>query len=81
MFLKMPEELEVCFYGSKFLYKFARCVIQSVQVNYTPFGPASFFAGSEGAPTGVELTLSLQEIEQLTKESYGDNHTQLSQLG
>jgi hypothetical protein len=81
IFLKMPEELEVCFYGSEFLYKFARCVIQSVQVNYTPFGPPSFFAGSIGAPTGVELTLALQEIEQLTKESYGDDHLQLSSMG
>lgn len=76
IFLKMPEEVEVCFYGTEFLYKFARCVIQSVQVNYTPFGTPSFMAQSGGAPTGVELTLALQEIEQLTKESYGDNHSQ-----
>lgn len=81
IFLKMPEEVEVCFYGTQFLYKFARCVIQSVQVNYTPFGPPSFFAGSGGAPTAVELTLALQEIEQLTKESYGDNHTKYSAMG
>ena len=81
IFLKMPEEVEVCFYGTQFLFKFARCVIQSVQVNHTPFGPPSFFAGSEGAPTGIELTIALQEIEQLTKESYGDDHTKYSLSG
>ncbi len=79
IFLKMPEEVEVSFFGSQFLYKFARCVIQSVQVNYTPYGPPSFFAGTS-APTAVELTLGLQEIEQLTKESYGDDHIQNSVL-
>jgi hypothetical protein len=80
IFLKMPEEVEVCFYGTEFLFKFARCVIQSVTVNYTPFGPPSMFAGTS-APTGVELTLALQEIEQLTKESYGDNFSQYSVMG
>jgi len=80
IFLRMPEEVEVCFYGTKFLYKFARCVIQSVSVNHTPFGTPSFFAGSDGAPTGVELTLALQEIEQLTKESYGDDHSQYAMV-
>ena len=80
IFLRMPEEVEVCFYGTQFLYKFARCVIQSVSVTHTPFGTPSFLAGSKGAPTGVELTIALQEIEQLTKESYGDDHSQYAMV-
>jgi len=80
LFLRMPEEVEVAFFGTQFLFKFARCVINNVQVNHTPLGPASFFAGSDGAPVAVELTVSLQEIEQLTKESYGDAHEQYSAI-
>lgn len=69
LFLNMPEELEIAFFGTDYLYKFARCVINNVSINYNPQGAPAFFAGS-GAPSGVELTLSVQEIEQLTKESY-----------
>ena len=68
LFLQMPEELEIVFYGSEFLFKFARCVLTGVTVNHAPLGPASFF--NDGAPTAVELSLSLQEVEQITKESY-----------
>lgn len=68
-FLTMPDELEISFFGTDKLFKFAPCVINQVSVNYTPFGTPSFF-GADNAPTGVELTLSLQEIEALTRESY-----------
>lgn len=68
-FLTMPDELEISFFGTDKLFKFAPCVINNVGVNYTPFGTPSFF-GADNAPTGVELTLNLQEIESLTRESY-----------
>lgn len=68
-FLTMPDELEISFFGTDKLFKFAPCVINNVGVNYTPFGTPSFF-GADNAPTGVELTLNLQEIEALTRESY-----------
>jgi hypothetical protein len=68
-FLTMPDELEISFFGTDKLFKFAPCVINNVTVNYTPFGTPSFF-GADNAPTGVELTLNLQEIEALTRESY-----------
>lgn len=68
-FLTMPDEVEISFFGTDKLFKFAPCVINNVGVNYTPFGTPSFF-GADNAPTGVELTLNLQEIEALTRESY-----------
>ena len=69
LFLTMPDELEISFFGTDKLFKFAPCVINNVGVNYAPFGTPSFF-GADNSPTGVELTLNLQEIEALTRESY-----------
>ena len=69
MFLTMPDEVEISFFGTDKLFKFAPCVINNVSVNYAPFGTPSFF-GADNAPTGIELTLNLQEIEALTRESY-----------
>lgn len=68
-FLTMPDEVEISFFGTDKLFKFAPCVINNVSVNYAPFGTPSFF-GADNAPTGIELTISLQEIEALTRESY-----------
>lgn len=68
-FLTMPDEVEMSFFGTDKLFKFAPCVINNVSVNYAPFGPASFF-GADNSPTGIELTISFQEIEALTRESY-----------
>ena len=69
MFLTMPDEVEISFFGTDKLLKFAPCVINNVGVNYAPFGTPSFF-GADNAPTGIELTLNLHEIEALTRESY-----------
>lgn len=68
-FLTMPSEVELAFYGTDKLFKFAPCVITNISVNYTPLGQNAFF-GQDGAPVGVEITLSFQEIESLTRESY-----------
>ena len=69
LFLKMPSEVEMAFYGTDKLFKFAPCVINGVTVNYTPMNAPSFF-GEDNAPNGVELTVDFQEIESLTRESY-----------
>lgn len=74
LFLTMPSEVEMAFYGTDKLFKFAPSVITNVSVNYSPFGAPSFF-GRDNAPTGVELTLSFMEIEALTRESYEDDGT------
>lgn len=72
MFLEMPDEVEMAFYGTKMLFKFAPAYITSVSVNYSPFGTNAFY-GDDNAPAGVELTLTFQEIEPLTRESYKDD--------
>lgn len=75
LFLSMPEEVEIAYYGTNFLFKFARCVISSVGINYNPFGTPAFFP--DGSPVAVELTVNFQEIEQITKESFGDFSSEL----
>jgi hypothetical protein len=69
LFLTYPDELECAFFGTQYLFQFARCVIMNVQTNYTPLGPWTPMVDT--APAAVELTLTLQEIEQLTQEAYG----------
>lgn len=71
LFLDMPDEVEISYYGSTFLNMFARAVITNVAVNYAPLGAPSFFGGTS-APTAVQLNLSISEIQQLTRESFAD---------
>lgn len=47
--------------GDRYLYKFKPCAIISVQVEHTAAGMPSFF--ENGAPTTVNLTLQLKEIQ------------------
>jgi hypothetical protein len=55
-----------------FLYKFKPCVIESMDVNYAIGGQPSFFKGTN-APTIVEISINLLEIEYWLKEDYEDN--------
>lgn len=68
-FLTMPSEVEMQFFGTDKLFRFAPAVIVGVMVNYTPQGAPAFF-GATNAPTGVILTLNLQEIESLARDAY-----------
>lgn len=52
------------------LYKFKKCMVSSVNVNYAPNGIPSFFAGTK-APTVIEFQVNLQEIEIFTSQDYG----------
>ena len=47
------------------LPKIERCVIKGVSVNYSPQEP--YHQHSDGSPTIVELTFSLEEIVQQTR--------------
>lgn len=68
-FFAYPEILEIrIFPNDEYLYKFKPCVVKSINVNYAPMGP-SFYRGSR-APTGVEFSIQLQEIELWTKTDY-----------
>lgn len=51
--------------------KFKPCVIESIDVNYSPSGQPSFFRGTS-APTMVELSLQLKEIEIWTQDDFDD---------
>jgi len=69
LFLSMPSEVEITFFGTNALFGFARCVIQGITVNYNPSNQPAFFKNTGtsliGAPQAVELQLQLSEIEQL----------------
>jgi hypothetical protein len=52
------------------LYKFKKCMVSNVTVNYAPTGAPSFFAGTN-SPTVIEFEVSLQELEIVTSEDYG----------
>jgi hypothetical protein len=68
-FFGYPEILEIrIFPNDEYLYKFKPCVVKSINVNYAPLGP-SFYRGT-GAPTAIELSIQLQEIELWTKADY-----------
>ena len=71
-FLNMPDEVEISYYGTQYLYQFARAAITSVSMDYAPFGQPSFF-GTSKAPTAVTLNLGIQEIQQLTREAFDDS--------
>lgn len=55
-----------------FLYKFKPCVIESLDVNYAVGGQPSFFKGTN-APTIVQISINLLEIEYWLKEDYENN--------
>lgn len=69
VFFGFPDILELqLFPKDQYLYKFKPCVVDNVSVNYAPQGP-SLYRGSR-APTAVELSISLKEIEIWTKADY-----------
>lgn len=52
-----------------FTFKFKPCAVTGVQVDYTGGGGPSFFR-KNGAPTVVNLTIGLKEIELWSKQNY-----------
>lgn len=63
-----PQVAQVSFRPNKYLFKLKPCAIISVQVDYTGAGQASFF--KSGAPTIVNLSLQLKEIELWNTANY-----------
>jgi hypothetical protein len=63
---------DICFVqihpSSQFTFKFKPCAVTSVQVDFTGAGGPSFFRN--GAPTVVNLSVQLKEIELWTKNNY-----------
>lgn len=65
---KYPKMAMVQFRPNKYLYVIKPCAIISVQVDYTGAGNPSFF--KSGAPTIVNLTLQLKEMQLWSQENY-----------
>lgn len=63
---KYPKIALVSFKPEKYLFKLKPCAIISVQVDYNGSGTPSFFRS--GAPTVVNLTMQLKEIQLWTSE-------------
>tara|TARA_B110000285_G_C14942926_1_gene522931 strand:- start:44 stop:319 length:276 start_codon:yes stop_codon:yes gene_type:complete len=55
-----------------FYNKIATCVLNNVTVDYTPDGIVRSF--ESGAPTQINLTLSFDETEMLTKQKVNDGY-------
>lgn len=63
---KYPKIALISFKPERYLFKLKPCAIISVQVDYNGAGVPSFF--KSGAPTVVNLTLQLKEIQLWTSE-------------
>jgi hypothetical protein len=55
--------------NDKWLYKFKPCVVESISVNYVPNGNPAFYNETK-APTEVQFTVNLMEIEYWLKEDF-----------
>lgn len=65
--LKFPKEFKLEFYPTPNKpYFFERCVLTSLDINYTPAGSPAFF--KTGDPVAVQITLNFQEIKALTSD-------------
>jgi hypothetical protein len=68
-FFEYPEEFDIEFSEKLAPYLFAirRCVLRSMSVNYNGVNTPVFFEQT-GAPVSIEIQLTFQETELLTKE-------------
>jgi len=72
VFFSYPEILEISFSPDDYyLYKFKPCVVKEVAVNFAPSAPS--FYRLTNAPTAVQFTINLQEIEIWTKADWVRN--------
>lgn len=72
VFFTYPEMVIIKLHpNDDYTYKFKPCVLKTFDVNYAPAGAPSFY-WYNGAPTAVEIKMSLQEIEYFTKLDYLD---------
>jgi hypothetical protein len=71
-----PSEFDITYYTggteNKNLHRHPSCVLESMNVNYTPNGAFNTFEG--GMPTQINVTLSFLELAILTKAQIGNNY-------
>lgn len=77
LLFEYPDMIEISLTPNEYLYNFKRCVIETMSVNYAAASAPSFFERTN-APTVVELSIRLKEIEYWTKADYGGQQAQLS---
>jgi hypothetical protein len=69
LFFIYPSEFDIQYYyrdkENNYLNKFARCALVDMQVDY---GGDQFTSFEDGAPTEIGLSLTFQELEQMTSE-------------
>lgn len=57
-------------WGDKSIIKIKKCVMSSVNANYTPANAPAFFEGTK-APVATQLSISFKEIEYMLSGDYG----------
>lgn len=71
-----PSEFDITYYSggveNKNLHRHPSCVLESMNVNYTPNGAFNTFEG--GMPTQINVTLSFLELAILTKAQIANNY-------
>jgi hypothetical protein len=67
-----PDEFEIQFaYAIRpWMFKIKRCVLKNMEVNYNGDGVPRFF--DNGSPVVVDINLTFQEVEIVTKEDFED---------
>ena len=71
LFFSYPSMVTVSLYpSSEFLYRFKPCVLQSVSIDYAPGSSPSFYKRTPAAPTVVNVTINLLEIEYWTNKDF-----------
>ncbi len=59
------------FQGVPEMFQTKHCVIDSININYSPENNISFFADGANSPTFISFTINLLEIELFTGEDFG----------
>jgi hypothetical protein len=71
-----PSEFDITYYTggveNKNLHRHPSCVLESMNINYTPNGAFNTFEG--GMPTQINVTLSFLELAILTKSQIANNY-------
>lgn len=74
MFYVYPSEFDIQYFykdrANPYLHKFARCALTDMSVEY---GGENFVTFEDGSPVEINLTLTFQELEQMTSEGVQKN--------
>ena len=68
--LGYPRVCEVKLYPDEFLFPMKGCAVTNITINNAPNGVPTFFEGTN-APTSIEFSLFLREIEYFLSEDFG----------